>query len=51
MTNNMKKVLSYCSNLSLKHKLAHQLGLRDVTGLYSSDHTINDGFLADVAKL
>jgi spatacsin len=43
--NNMKKLLAHCANLTLKHKLLHQLALQD-------DHNnINEGFLRDVAKL
>ena len=48
--NNMKRVLTYCTSLTLKHKLVHQLGLHDVTGILDGS-TMDEGFLKDLSKL
>ena len=44
---NMKKILSYCNSLTLKHKISSQLGLHES---YSGT-LVNDEFLSDVTKL
>ncbi len=47
MSSNMKKILSYCNSLTLKHKISSQLSLQETY----SDTLVNDGFLSDVTKL
>ena len=47
MSSNMKRILSYCNSLALKHKISMQLGLQEIY----SGNLVNDGFLSDVTKL
>ena len=45
----MKKLLGHLKNLTLKRKLALELGLTDV--LHSFSPAFDEGFLNDVARL
>ena len=47
MSSNMKKILNYCTSLTLKHKISMQLGLQEAY----PETVVNDGFLSDVTKL
>ena len=47
MYNNMKRILSYCNSLALKHKISMQLGLQEIY----SGNLVNDVFLSDVTNL